>query len=253
MKISVSRLKTFKSCRRAYYFRYVEELVPTETAEPLAIGSRYHELVEKLNRGESIDDEPKTKELAMAMAYEKYVLPKMPKVVEAESWYEQPITDEDSLIGRLDGVAEDGAIVEHKTTSQEITEEYEYDLMWDEQILAYMAMKGTRKAHYTVCRKPTIRQKKDESDEAFYDRMCEWYDTDTDSKIRLLEVTRTDAEVEQFLTDLKAAVADMHDAKSLYRNTLHCFRWGRRCEYAQICLDYDASQQYVNFKKKENE
>lgn len=251
MKISVSRLKTFKSCRRSYYFRYVEELVPTETAEPLETGTRYHELVKKVNNGYGLELEEMTKERAMATAYEKYVLPNIPAVSDTEKWYEIPISEEDSLIGRLDGVASDGSIIEHKTTSQEISEEYEYGLLWDEQILAYMALTGARKVYYTVCRKPTIRQKKGEDDEAFFHRMVDWYDEDTESKIRLLVITRTDEEVDQFLSDLKNEVREIHDAKCMYRNTLHCFRYGRRCEYAQICLNYDKNQQYVNFKKKD--
>ena len=48
MKISASKVKCYKSCKRAYYFRYVEELVPVETAQPLVDGSNYHAMLEQL-------------------------------------------------------------------------------------------------------------------------------------------------------------------------------------------------------------
>ena len=37
-----------------------------------------------------------------------------------------------------------------------------------------------------------------------------------------------------------------------YRNCSHCFRWGRRCEYASICLNFDPEQEYIEFTRREN-
>lgn len=252
MKCSISRAKLFKSCRRAYYFKYHEKLIPVERAEALETGSSYHELLEWINIHGSFDgiEEDYSKEQAMASAYLKYIYPHF-KVKSVEEWKEKPIGSH-VLIGRLDGVAEDGCIVEHKTTGMEITEQYEYNLLWDEQILAYMYLTGARKVYYTVCRKPTIRQKKDESDEEFYQRMVEWYDVDTDSKIRLLIVERTDEEVQEFADSFKALCDEMESTKNFYRCTNHCSAWGRRCEYSSICLNYDPSQQYIEFTKKED-
>ena len=154
-----------------------------------------------------------------------------------------------------DGIADDGHIVEHKTCSSEITEQYEYNLLWNEQILIYMLMTGMRKVWYTVCRKPTIRQGKNETDEEFFNRMVEWYDTDTESKIRLLEIERTDEEVNNYLKDLnKLSVVMGMKHINFYRNTCHCNMWGRRCEYSSICLNYDPNQEYIDFVKvKEKE
>ena len=44
-----------------------------------------------------------------------------------------------------------------------------------------MLLTGMRKVWYTVCRKPTIRQKKNETDEEFFGRMVAWYDEDTET------------------------------------------------------------------------
>lgn len=250
MQISISRLKTFKACRRAYYFKYMENLEPIQKAEALETGLAYHGYVEAINRSEGLVGDDYSKEAAMARAYLKFIAPKV-AVRSVEAWVSCDLGQGDMLIGRVDGLTEDGCIIEHKTTSAEITEEYEYNLQWDEQILAYMLCTGMRKIYYTVCRKPTIKQKKGETDEEFYNRMVEWYDEDTESKIRLLKIERTDEEVEQFRKELIGTMEEVHNSKVMYRNCLHCFKWGRQCEYAPICLTYEPEQEYAEFMKVE--
>ena len=248
MQLSISKIKLFKGCRRAYQLRYVEGLKPVQTSEALETGRTYHKLLEALYNGEEVSIEP-TKECAMIVAYSKYIYPKF-RVKAAEKYLEYDLGNGDTLIGYADGIAEDGCLVEHKTTGQEISEAYEYDLQWDEQILAYMLMTGARKVYYTVIRKPTIRQKKDESDEEFFQRMVEWYDEYTDAKIRLLTITRTDDEVAQFAINLAAMVKEMKQCDSYYLNQGWCYKWGKRCEYASVCLHYDPEQEYVEFTKE---
>lgn len=250
MKLSVSRIKLFKSCRRAYELKYIEGLEPVEKAEALQTGLSYHEKIEQLYAEGVFDADDLSKESAMACAYQKYIYPEF-KCKRPEEWVEYKLMTGDILIGRVDGIAEDDKLVEHKTTSAEITEEYEYNLQWDEQLLAYMLMTGAREIWYTVCRKPTIRQKKGETDQEFFDRMVEWYDQDTDTKIRLLRISRTDEDVEQFLDAVEKMAVEMRDTDHYYRNTSYCKHWGRMCEYAPICLHYDPAQEYVEFQKVE--
>lgn len=254
MNVSISTIKLFKACRRAYYFKYIEKLEPVERPEALQTGLNYHSFLENLYANGDFEQDF-SKECAMATAYKKYIYPKF-KVRVVEEWRTHGIAPDINLIGRVDGIAEDGNLVEHKSTSSEITEEYEYNLLWDEQILAYMYLTGARKVWYTVCRKPTIRQKKNESDEEFFNRMVEWYDEDTESKIRLLEIYRTDEEVEAFSKDLRSiasliGIVNSGNENQFYRNTCHCNKWGRRCEYSSICLNYDPNQTYVEFTKGE--
>ena len=254
MRVSISRVKTFKSCRRLYELQYIYKLRPAQTPEALEVGKNYHKLLEELNNGADLTStdyaDNFSKELVMARAYQKYIYPKF-KVVEAEKWIEYDLGNGDKLVGCVDAIAEDGCIVEHKSVGSDITEQYEYNLLWDEQITAYMMMTGARKVYYTVCRKPTIRLKKDETEEEFFNRMVAWYDEDTDFKIRLLELYRTDDEVEQFRDDLMLMVDEMRHAGYYYKNTCHCNMYGRRCEYSSICLNYDPNQDYVEFMKEE--
>lgn len=254
MEVSISQIKLFKACRRAYYLGYVENLHPVAKSNALQTGSDYHAFLENLYAGE-ISTCDYSKAYAMAKAYEKYIFPQLQNVMPEEK-FSVEIAENLTLIGRYDGIADDGNLVEHKTTGEDNIEAYIFNLQWDEQILAYMLASGKRKMYYTVCRKPTIRLKKGESEEEFYDRMVQWYDTDTDNKIRLVEIIRTDAEVEEFKQDLTRLLPHMiacEDENECYKNTSHCAKWGARCEYAGICLHYDRSLQYCDFEKKDRE
>jgi hypothetical protein len=234
-----------------YELRYVEGLRPVKTPESLEVGSTYHKKLERLYNGDfDVLDEDYSRESAMVLAYHKYIYPHF-KVVEAEKWIEYDLLDGDKLVGQIDAIAEDGRLVEHKTTGSEITEQYEYNLLWDEQVLAYMLMTGKREVWYTICRKPTIRQRQSESDDAFFSRMVAWYDDDTESKIRLLRIERTDAEVAQFKDDLLAMVQEMKHTGLFYKNTCNCNMYGCRCEYSSICLHYDPNQMYLEFERSE--
>ena len=246
MKTSISAIKLFKACRRAYWFKYNQMIVPVQKSEALETGTNYHAKLEQLyDTGDF--DRGYDRETAMACAFQKYIYPQF-HVKAAEERFEYPLGGKNRLVGIMDAIADDGNVVEHKTTSLASIEEYEFNLQWDEQLMAYMLASGVRKVYYTICRKPTIRQKASESDEEFFERMVEWYDTDTEDKIRLVEVTRTDAEIEEFKKGLKEIMTEMTYTIDYYRNTCHCNSWGRRCEYAGICLNYDPHQEYVGFE-----
>lgn len=247
MRLSVTKLKQFKACRRSYEFRYIEGLVPTKKAEALETGENYHKKLENLYKTGEVDFSDYSKESAMALAYKRHIYPKL-KVTSVEDWIEMDIGGH-TLIGRVDGIADDRNLVEHKSTSLDI-DEFEYNLQWDEQIPAYMLLADTRRMYYTICRKPNIRLKKDETQEQFFARMVAWYEEDTDSKIRLIHVYRSDEEINDFKKELQAMMDEMDGCRNFYKNTLHCFRFGRQCEYANICLNYDPNLQYVEFEKR---
>lgn len=258
MRLSITKIKAFKACRRLYQLKYIEGLEPVQKSEALETGTNYHALIDQINKGEldPITSPERTKEMAMARAYYLHIHPRF-HIVESEKWLEYDLGGDDKLVGIADGIADDGCIVEHKTSGLDIGDAYEYALQWDEQIMAYMLMTGKRKVHYTVIKKPTIRQKKDETAEDFFYRMLDWYEEDTDEKIRVIEIERTDEEVEQFKRDLIDILLEMKIAtntsgrNSYYRNTCHCDKYGQRCEYSSVCLYYDPTAEYIDFIKKE--
>lgn len=251
-ELSVSKLKLFKACRRAYQLKYVEGLVPVTEADALKTGRKYHEMLEKIYRGEDPWDAGRdhSREAAMSMAYVKYVMPHIPELAAAEEWKESEFWLDITLVGRVDGITPDGHIVEHKTTSL-TPGEYFYNLQMDEQSLMYMYLTGARTAYFTVCRKPTIRQKKGESEEEFFHRMVEWYDEDTAQKINSFLISRTDNEINEYIEECFSLAREMKSSECVfYRNTCHCRAWGRECEYAPVCKHYDPNQQYIGFEKR---
>lgn len=236
-------------------------------SDALKNGKDYHSKLEDLYKKGWFDiDVNNPKVTAMALAYEKYIYPQF-NVKSSEEWFEYKISDDCVLVGRYDGIADDGCVVEHKSTSNDIDEEYIYNLQWDEQILNYMLSSKKNKIYYTVCKKPTIRQKQNESEQEFLQRCVNWYDEDTNKKIRVISVERNEKEINQQETDLRFIADEMQvdcelfsdetmkDFKEsiFYRNQSHCFRYGKRCPYSSICLDYNPKLQYVEFTKKENE
>lgn len=249
MRVSVSQVKMFKACRRAWFFMYREKLDPVKKSDALETGTNYHAKIEQLYKDGMVDVSEPTKETAMALAYGKYIFPNL-KAKAVEEWHEKNLNGI-TLCGKVDGMTEDGIVIEHKTTSRDLGAEYEYNLLWDEQVLAYMYLTDTRRIIYTVCRKPTIRQKKDETQEEFFSRMCAWYDEDTETKIRCFDVIRTDEEISAWADEFFNTVLQMQNTP-VYRNTLHCQSFGVECPYKSICLGYDPAQEYVDFVRRDD-
>ena len=114
-------------------------------------------------------------------------------------------------------------------------------------MLAY----GVRKAYYTVCKSPSIRQKNNETEEEFFKRCCEWYDEDTDSKITMREIYHTEEEINNFAREQALTIKEMSDCNLFYRNRGYCYKWGKMCEYAPVCEHYDKEQEYIGFERRE--
>lgn len=251
MKLSASLIKTYKTCKRKYELRYLEEVEPVAKAQALTNGTNYHEGIETFYKtGEILIDMNEPKISAMVWAYTEYIAPEIGKVKSSEEWFEYKLTEKHSVIGRNDAIAENGMAVEHKTTSNDVDDEYVYNLQWDEQILTYMLATGTNEMLYTVIKKPTIRQKQNETAKEYYERCKEWYTTDTELKARLIKITRSPEEIKEHRKNLIILANEIEKQKHFYRNPTACTCYNRRCEYAPICLNYNPQLNYVEFEKK---
>lgn len=247
-KVSNSQIQTYKSCRRLYELKYKYGVRATSVSQAVETGLGYHEKVEHLlETGEVVLDE-NAKTSAMAQAFALYILPQM-KPVKQEEWFEY-LAGDVPVIGRIDALNEDGAVIEHKTTSGEITEEYWYTRQTDEQLMTYMLAYNTNRALYTVCRVPTIRQKQSESNEDYYRRCLEWYAEDTEQKIAMREIVIPQEQLFDFRIMQALTISEMRQCNLFYRNTNYCTKWNRMCEYAPICQHYDPNETYIGFEKK---
>ena len=247
MKISHSEVRTFKECRRKYFFRYVERLVPIQTAEALAVGSEFHDKVAQvLKKGFFEPTGEKTD--AMVVAWQKYVMPVIHFKNNPEQFFKIQLREDIELIGFVDGECIDGLQVEHKTTGYSIDDKYIHRLAWDEQIPTYLLCSGNTDMWYTVIEKPTIRQTQKETLEQYLDRCVAWYDTDTEQKVRVFRVHRQREELEQHRENLILIADEISTCKNYYRNPSACSIMS--CPYSSICLDYDP-EMILGFEKKE--
>lgn len=249
MKHSSTSIQAYKSCRRMYQLRYIYGMEPTVKPESLERGTNYHQKVEQLLKGADFErDTDKT--TAMADAFARYILPHITAVAQ-EEWFEMPFADGEKLVGRIDARTADGALIEHKITSGEINEEYWYTREFDEQLMTYMLAYKTNRAIYTVCKVPTIRQKKDETEEQYLERCGKWYDEDPEHRIAWREIVIPQEQLDEWKVMLGETMGEIERCTLFYRNQSYCNRWGRMCEYAPICQHYDPNEIYIGFEKKE--
>jgi intein/homing endonuclease len=124
-------------------------------------------------------------------------------------------------------------------------------LAWDDQVNFYLLArtlvtgKPVTKVIYTVCQKPTIRLKQNETEEQYLARVSEWY---TEDKIKLLTVTRSVNELKETEGEIREMTSQIRRQKYFYRNPGNCKITG--CSYSSICLNYDP-EITTGFAKKE--
>lgn len=262
MKISNSGIQAFKSCPRMYELRYKYGLIPVETSNAIERGLSYHagleRLLDMIKYGEAPKDQfdgVSPKVAAMLCAFGEKAVPKLNAmgvhIAETEKWFEYQTESGHTVVGRLDGVTDKGDVVEHKSTSGLIDGIYLQRLQFDEQIPTYMLATGAEQVFYTVCSTPSLRQKRDESEDDFIVRCVEWFDEDSAHKIDVIPIWKTFIELKEFAEAQDRIITHIEKCKDFYRNPNHCMKWGRLCEYAPICFEKDLDRDFVNFKRKE--
>lgn len=242
IEITASQIRAYKSCRRLYELEYIDCLRPIEEYEPYAIGRNYHNKVSQIiKHGEFEKTDDKTD--MMAEAFGKFIMPKL-KAVKTETEFGIRLSHGIYLKGKIDGIDESGIPIEHKTTANAISDEFAEKLKWDDQIAVYMIGAGANELVYTVCQKPTIKLRQNESREDYLKRCAEWYD---ETKTAVLRLSRTDEELEEKKREITAIAKEIRSQKNWLRNPANCKVLS--CQYSKICLGYD-SEYMAGFKKK---
>lgn len=245
-ELTASMISSFKRCPRRYYLEYIEGQKPVASSEALNIGSNYHANLENILNG--VDFNHSGIAGKMAEAFEKYVDWHSWKAV-PEQEFKIRLARGIYLKGKIDAITDNGVPVEHKTTGNSGLEKYIDHLAYDDQIALYMLRLGQRRAIYTVIQKPTIRLKKDETDEQYLERVGQWYDENPENKILTLNVVRTDGELEEKRQEVIYLARQINKTKLFWRNPNSCAITS--CPYASICLNYEPDIQLVGFVKKE--
>lgn len=184
--ITQSAVGAYLTCPRKYWWSYENQIRKIAVGSALSLGTTYHNLLEQVNIGKSIDDaiaivraNPVATDfdrtLAECLAYGwawRYTNDPAGKIISAEKTFEwKPKAKARwSVAGKIDAIVElpDGrmAVVEYKTTSDNIEPASDYwrRLLIDRQVSWYVL--GARSLGYDVdtviydvARKPGIRPK----------------------------------------------------------------------------------------------
>lgn len=253
--ITTSQVNLFKDCRRSWEISYKEMVKPIRESDALVIGSSYHDKVEQILKTGGFTETNEVTD-AMAKAFIKYILPQYPEMpTEVEETFDKSIARGVHLLGKVDGRSKN-YLFEHKTTSMNLEDgSYEYNVHYNnDQVSNYLiANKKNIPVIYDVIKKPTIRQKQKETLEEYIKRCEDWYDEDTEKKILVFEVYRTDEELaaqREFLIN----IAKEMKHGFIYPNHRSC-SIGSSCPFKGVCgnnTDWDAMADYTR-KKQANE
>tara|TARA_Y100001956_G_scaffold82424_1_gene103264 strand:+ start:4783 stop:5694 length:912 start_codon:yes stop_codon:yes gene_type:complete len=283
VKISHSKLSDFNKCKRFYKYRYLDELIPKKTKSALQFGSIFHEAVEALYKGfsietiqekikqtiESIDksffDQKDCDDLEWCAVVLKSAIQAWKKrfydedkkqnieIVELEQKHSKipvknPLNGRRSkfrfsfisdMLVRINGNL---WLVEYKTASQ-VGNSYINRLDIDSQISAYLVFleekykESIEGVIYRILKKPSIRIRKNETKNAFYERLNALFGNETDNYLIEYRFSRTNEELRDFKLDLweQANYLDQCEKKKMFpRNTSSCMQFGT-CSYFYLC------------------
>ena len=171
--ISASSAGAFATCPRRFFYSHELGWQPAVEARALTFGKAWHGFLERLAAGyehpietmvESAEgfDELTEMEAGTLYAYAQAFLDRyhLPKIKSEVTFRDRVDGSRFIVTGRIDGVTEDGRIVEYKTTSSSIAPESDYwlRLKHNLQVLLYAAqLDRNTSAAYFVMRKPTLR------------------------------------------------------------------------------------------------
>lgn len=146
-------------------------------------------------------------------------------------------------------------LVEYKTTSR-LGDTYFDRLAVDHQITGNLAYLETvykqpfEGVIYRIMKKPSIRQKQSESQEAFYERLQGVFVAEYDNYFIELVLTRTPDEINEFRQALWMVQKDIIGSiknKWFYQNTTACSI--NNCSYLELCAKKPSAM--MNFEQKE--
>ena len=196
--LTQSRMSTYLNCQRQHYYRYELGLRPVDDAEALRMGTAIHRVRQLRAEGKALEEIIKFDEIetyedakvyALSAAYDLAWCGDADEIASMKPEIEfgpDPICGSRSFFkaGKIDGLAtlKDGrlALVEHKTTGEDISDGSDYwlRLSFNQQIYIYWLALYERgivpeTVIYDVIRKPTIRPKTNETPKEYARRIIE--------------------------------------------------------------------------------
>lgn len=149
-------------------------------------------------------------------------------------------------------------ILHELKTSKYITPDYVKHIQTDRQTASYFYAYNTvypkskiDEIMYDIIRKPSIRQKKNESYAAYLSRLKEWYRNPEDMSIFHIErYTKPVVDEYNTLNTIDKVSKEISKCKSIddyYQNTEYCHSYyGNRCPYYELC--HEGGESPANLK-----
>ncbi len=267
-----SAITAFKACPRKYYWRYIREVEAVERPEALLLGTALHGYLEahyrQLPYTPPIDLTPKSQAILKGVR-EYYPILYMDdldlfepiaveKIISGE--IRNPVSGRPAREyvygGKVDGLVmlkkdaegfkeNDLLLLEHKSASK-VDEAYFERLQLDSQLLLYsLYLSRELGAHiagtlFNVIQKPSLRQKKSESEAEYYQRLrleMNWPELYHRRYLRFPEMRMQ--EIQKELWSAKNIIAKARLENVFTMNSGACFDYHRKCDYWTLCSSED--------------
>jgi len=279
--LTYSLMSLLLNCPRAYYYRTVLGYERRKT-ETLELGTAFHKGIEEGSPSAAVDyleeeaniyDQYQQNELIVLKAIAHGMVAGALKYWDHESEesipegeFAIPIINPASghpsrkyyLTGKWDEVKKvDGRwrLTEYKTMGQTPNEAFADKLLLDTQITLYWYAAqryndiDIEEIQYRVARKPSIRQRKDETIRDYASRIIEDYRLRPEFYFYEETIYRTSEDLEEFERHLWSTVQllnTLERGEFWPQNTSRCHLWyGKACDYMPLCLqEEDAKYLY---------
>lgn len=289
--LTVSRLRAYRKCARLESLQYVQGWRPAQTSEALAFGTLWHAGMEawwkapegRLDaalaavEGKARDSYEQARVEELIRGYSKHWALEHLEVIGVEEQFEVPLINPETmqpsrtwrLAGKVDArvrTADGVAIVEHKTTSEDISPAADYwsKLQMDHQLSIYFMGAETLGDSPTTCiydvvLKPGLKPLKataedarkykkdgtlyanqraeDETPEEYRARLREAIEAEPERYFQRREIPRTESQIAEFLADAWSqgrSMRDDHLAGRAPRSPESCFAYGG-CPFWRLC------------------
>lgn len=308
--LTASRLRDARACQRRHKHRYIDRYAPLEDVGPLRFGQMFHRGLEAWWNGEgearltaALDTIPPTADpfenamvRALLTGYDSRWSESPIKAIVVEHEFRVPLINPETaapsrtwqLGGKCDAITRDEhgrvLLVEHKTTSDDITPGSEYwkRLRLDGQVSIYF--QGARAAGYEVSaclydviRKPLLRPFKatpienrkfkkdgtpyadtrmnDETSGAYFERLCNAIAEDPVRYFARGEVVRLETEMDEAGFDIWNTALQIRAgmvANRYPRNPDSCVHYGRTCAFFGVCSGEQRLDDTLLFRRLDN-
>ena len=256
--LTATRMATVLSCPRKHYWRYECGLQTTCNSLPLRFGSAWHLAMECRWQGMTFEEalqaavngadsfaeiDVATLSGMLAGYFARYADCEIVKTLHPEVQFQMPLAGSRTFDvgGKIDGlgVLHDGrlALVEHKTTGEDIAPDSDYwlRLRFNPQIYQYVLAAralgwDVQEVIYDVARKPGIRQKQTETVEQFGQRLVEDTQVRPEFYFARREVPILDQDIAEFEVQrlaLSRQILFFRSAARVARKPEH--GWQRNC------------------------